>query len=256
VFNSEGQRWGLPPYRWDAMAAGGFAWLRDRARRAAALFDAFRIDHVVGFYRQWIVPPGAFVPADETEQLALGARLLGVLRAGAGVTEVIGEDLGVVPPFVRASLARLDVPGYRVLRWEDDRGVFRDPGAYPVRSVATTGTHDTSSLATWWEDELAEDGRRALARVPAFAPLASASAEFTPTVHAALLDGIYAAASELVVCPLPDAYGGRERINVPATVGPANWGYRMPWTVEELASGAAEPLAVRLRALAERSGRA
>jgi len=155
----------------------------------------------------------------------------------------------------RVYLARLGIPGYRVLRWEDDAGVFRDPAAYPVHSVATTGTHDTSSLAAWWEDELRDDARRALARVSAFAPLAGASATFTPAVHAGLLDGLYAAASDLVVLPLPDAYGGRERINVPATVGPANWGYRMPWAVEELAGGAAEALADRLRALAERHER-
>jgi len=255
VFNREGQRWGLPPCRWDTMAGNDFAWLRDRARRAAELFDAFRIDHVVGFYRQYVLPPGGFVPADEAEQLRLGEHLLGVLRAGAGATDVIGEDLGVVPPFVRASLARLEIPGYRVLRWEDDGGVFRDPAAYPARSVATTGTHDTSTLAAWWEDELDDAGRRALTRVPVFASLATAAA-FTPAVHAALLDGLYGAASELVVLPLPDAYGGRERINVPATVGPTNWAYRMPWTVDELARGAAEDVRARLHALAERHGRA
>ncbi|HLY36589.1 MAG TPA: 4-alpha-glucanotransferase, partial [Candidatus Binatia bacterium] len=256
AFNADGQRWGLPPCRWEAMAAAGdLAWLRARARRAAELFDAFRIDHVVGFYRQYVLPPGRFVPADETEQIGLGERLLRVLRESAGPTKVIGEDLGVVPPFVRASLARLAIPGYRVLRWEDDAGIFRDPTAYPARSVATSGTHDTSTLAAWWEDELDDAGRRALARVPAFAPLAGASAKFTPPVHAALLDGLYAAASDLVVLPFPDVYGGRERINVPATVGRTNWAYRLPWTVEELGAGAADELRTKLRTLAERHGR-
>ena len=118
-----------------------------------------------------------------------------------------------------------------------------------------SATRHTSTLAAWWEDELDDTGRRALARVPAFAPLATASAAFTPGVHAALLDGLYGAASELVVLPLPDAYGGRERINVPATVGPTNWAYRMPWTIDELASGAAEDVRARLHALAERHGR-
>src|SRR2546426_4956857 len=42
---------------WDVMAEGGFAWLRARARRAAALFDAFRLDHVVGLYRQYVIRP-------------------------------------------------------------------------------------------------------------------------------------------------------------------------------------------------------
>src|SRR5262249_62054078 len=86
---------------------------------------------------------GPFVPGAEADQLGLGGRLLGVLRAAAGATEVIGEDLGVVPPFVRKSLARLDVPGYRVLRWEEDAGVFRDPAAYPALSGAPPGKPDT-----------------------------------------------------------------------------------------------------------------
>ena len=257
AFNAEGQRWGLPPCRWEAMAAAGnLAWLGARAGRAAELFDAFRIDHVVGFYRQYVLPPGRFVPGNEAEQVAQGERLLRMLRESAGTTDVIGEDLGVVPPFVRASLARLGIPGYRVLRWEDDGGVFRDPTTYPVRSIATTGTHDTSTLAAWWEDELDEAGHGALARVPVFAPLADASAKFTPVVHEALLDGLYAAGSDLVVLPLPDAYGGRERINVPATVGRTNWAYRLPWTVEELGTGAADELRTKLRMLAERHGRA
>jgi 4-alpha-glucanotransferase len=258
AFNAEGQDWGLPVCRWDVMAASGFAWLRARAARAAELFDAFRIDHVLGFYRMYVVGPGTsrrFVPPTEAEQVEQGERLLAVLRAAAAPATVIGEDLGAVPRYVRRSLAALDVPGYRVLRWEDDAGVFRDPRSWPVPSVATSGTHDTSSLVTWWEDELGDSGRRALAAVPLFAPLRGAGPAWTPAVHATLLDGLYAAASALAVLPFPDAAGERARINVPATVGAANWGYRLPWTVEELAAGGDEALAGRLAALARRHGR-
>jgi 4-alpha-glucanotransferase len=259
AFNTNGQEWGLPVCRWDVMADGDFAWLRARARRAAALFDAFRLDHVVGLYRQWVIARDGsrgFVPADEAEQLALGERLLALLRAAAGTTTVIGEDLGVVPPFVRRSLARLRIPGYRVLRWEDDDGVFRDPAGYPRCSVATTGTHDTSALASWWEDELEAAQRGALAEVASFGPLCNAGPEFTADVHETLLDGIYGAGSDLVVIPFPDAYGGRERINVPATTGPQNWNYRLPWSLPELAGADGDALAARLRALATRHDRA
>ncbi|HYY05315.1 MAG TPA: 4-alpha-glucanotransferase [Candidatus Limnocylindria bacterium] len=254
----DGQDWGLPVYRWEVMARNDHAWLRARVARAAALFAGFRLDHVVGFYRQWVIPsagPGRFVPADEAEQLPLGERLLGVVRAAAGPAEVTGEDLGVVPDFVRRSLATLGIPGYRVLRWESDGGAFRDPAAFPPLSVATSGTHDTSALAAWWEEELGADGRRALAAVPSFGRLAGAGARFTPAVHEALLDGLYAAASALVVLPFADAYGGRERINLPGTVGPPNWGYRVPWNVEDLCGSAGAALRDRLRALAVRHGR-
>jgi len=258
AFNAEGQDWGLPAHRWDAMAQNDFAWLRARARRAAALFDAFRLDHVVGFYRQYVIAPGGprgFVPADESEQRSLGERLLMLVRDDVGRTEVIAEDLGVVPPFVRRSLTELGIAGYRVLRWEERGGVFRDPAAYPALSVATTGTHDTSSLAAWWEEELGADGRRALAAVPSFAALRDEGASFTPAVHAVLLDGLHAAGSDLIVLPFPDAYGGRERINVPSTVGPSNWAYRMPWSIAELQGAAGDELRDRLRGLAERHGR-
>jgi 4-alpha-glucanotransferase len=82
-----------------------------------------------------------------------------------------------------------------------------------------------------------------------------APAGYTPDVHAALLDGLYAAGSALVVIPLADAYGGRERINVPATVGPANWSYRVPRALARLDEPEGAALAARLRALAERHGR-
>lgn len=258
AFNADGQDWGLPPYRWEDMAQNHYAWLCARAGETAALFDAFRLDHVVGYYRQYVIGPdgkGTFQPPAEGAQIGLGERLLAKVIAAAGTTQAIGEDLGVVPPFVRRSLTALGIPGYRVLRWEADGDAFRDPAQYPALSVATSGTHDTSALAVWWAEELTDAQRAALAGVPAFAALRDAGPEFTPAVHAALLDGLYAAGSRLVVIPLPDAYGGRERINVPATVTDDNWSYRMPWAVEDLASEAAEDLRARLRALAERHGR-
>jgi 4-alpha-glucanotransferase len=241
------------------MAEGRFAWLRGRAARAATLFDAFRIDHVVGFYRMYVFPddgtkPG-FVPRLEARQLARGKRLLRVVLEAADGAALIGEDLGVVPPFVRRSLTRLGIPGYRVLRWEKDGSTFRDPVGYPALSVATSGTHDTSSLATWWSEELDEVERRSLAQVPVFARLRTASTEFTPAVHAALLDGLYASGSALVVIPMQDAYGGAERVNVPATVGASNWDYRLPWTIDELRASGGIALRDRLRTLAERHGR-
>ncbi len=120
AFSESGQNWGLPVYRWDVMEKDGFAWLRQRARRSAALYDGYRVDHLVGFYRTYVFPRDGsasfFVPETEAEQLALGEELLGVFAEPGA--RIIAEDLGTVPDFVRASLARLQIPGYKVLRWE------------------------------------------------------------------------------------------------------------------------------------------
>src|SRR5882757_7393775 len=110
---------------------------------------------------------GFFSPADEPAQRVLGETILDLFR-GAGA-EIIAEDLGTVPDFVRASLARLGVPGFRVRRWErkwhDEGQPFRDPSDYPPISVAASGTHDTEPLATWW-DTASESERRQLSAVP------------------------------------------------------------------------------------------
>ena len=240
------------------MRAGNLAWWRERCRRASELYAGVRLDHVLGYYRLYERPfDGApfFQPAAEESQRARGEMLLTAAREAAGSLQLIGEDLGSVPDFVRQSLQRLRMPGFRVLRWEQESGVFRDPRSYPELSVATSGTHDTSSLAAWWEEELTPEMRHALATVPAFGALRDASDGLTDAVHVTLLDGLYRASSALVVLPFIDAYAGRERINVPSTVSAANWTYRLPWTVGELRGEAGAALGRRLRDLAARSAR-
>ena len=58
-FSADGQNWGFPTYNWDAMAADGYAWWKRRLRKMAQYFDAFRIDHILGFFRIWEIPAGA-----------------------------------------------------------------------------------------------------------------------------------------------------------------------------------------------------
>lgn len=55
-FDPNGQNWGFPTYDWEAMAADGYAWWRRRLTHMAQYFSAYRIDHVLGFFRIWEVP--------------------------------------------------------------------------------------------------------------------------------------------------------------------------------------------------------
>lgn len=262
AFSETGQDWGLPVYRWDAMRHDDFAWLRARARRAAEMFDAFRVDHLVGFYRTYTRPldgsPPYFVPADEDDQRQLGETVLDVFRSAGA--EIIAEDLGTVPDFVRASLDRLGVPGYRVLRWERDWHApgqpFRDPRGYPAVSLATTGTHDTDMLAAWW-DTAPFDEREALLALPSLASRGlSPESAFDLGLLDALLDLLMHSGSNLVILPLQDVFGWRDRVNVPASVGDHNWTWVPPIRVDQLSGhddGRAR--ATLLRGLVEAAGR-
>ena len=254
AFSETGQDWNFPAYRWDVVATGGYGWLRDRARRNAALFDGYRVDHVVGFYRTYFRPHDGsgprFSPADQPSQVLLGERVLQVLREPG--SEIIAEDLGVVPPFVRASLERLAISGYKVFRWErlwDLEGQpFLDPVDYPARSIATSGTHDTEPMAIWWAAALADE-REAVLAIPSLQTrlgprdrrLALETPDLLAAVRDILIEVLYAAGSDLLILPIQDVFGWRDRINQPATVNTSNWTWRLPWPVDRLSE---EPEAV------------
>ena len=58
-FSVNGQNWGFPTYNWDAMLKDGCQWWIRRFQNMAQYFDAYRIDHVLGFFRIWEIPVNA-----------------------------------------------------------------------------------------------------------------------------------------------------------------------------------------------------
>jgi 4-alpha-glucanotransferase len=269
AFSATGQDWGLPAYRWDVLAERDFDWLRLRARRNADLFDGYRVDHLVGFYRMYVRPlgggEGVFMPPAQAQQTALGERILRIF--GDAGSEIIAEDLGIIPDFVRESLVRLGIPGYRVFRWErhwHEKGQpYRDPAEYPPASVATSGTHDTEPLVIWWEQADSEE-RRAALEIPSIRHLMNAEdraravvePSLTAPLRTILLEALCASRSKLLILPIQDVYGWRARINQPATVGDQNWTWRLPWPSDRLlAQPEAIDVAQHLRGCAERHGR-
>lgn len=269
AFSATGQDWGLPVYRWDVCAANDFEWLRQRARRNSALFDGYRIDHLVGFYRTYFRPHDGgdprFTPAEQAEQIRLGEQVLAVFRSAGA--EITAEDLGVVPDFVRESLARLDIPGYKVFRWErewDREGQpFRDPRGYAARSVATSGTHDTEPMATWWEMAPPVEREGVLAIPPIAERLAgedgralAGAAHMPSAVRDAILGALNASGSDVLIVPMQDAFGWRDRVNQPATVNNGNWTWKLPWPSDRLTDEfEAMSVAARLKEWATRNGR-
>ncbi|MCQ2139373.1 MAG: 4-alpha-glucanotransferase [Bacteroidales bacterium] len=56
AFSEDGQNWGFPTYNWEEMAKDDYAWWKARLAKMAEYFDAFRIDHILGFFRIWEIP--------------------------------------------------------------------------------------------------------------------------------------------------------------------------------------------------------
>ena len=163
---AKGQRWGMPPYDWERLAADGYAYWKEKIGTAGNFYDLFRIDHFVGLFRIWTVPQterlenlgltGRFDPSDEGVWEERGRKIVSMML-GASKMLPCAEDLGTVPECSYRVLRESGLPGMEVQRWARDWGNtydFSPPGAYRKNSIATLATHDMSGLRGWLEYEI------------------------------------------------------------------------------------------------------
>jgi 4-alpha-glucanotransferase len=80
-FAVKGQNWGFPTYNWKKMEEDHFEWWKQRFHQMSSYFDAFRIDHILGFFRIWSIPTdavegilGRFIPALPVDVNEFGER--------------------------------------------------------------------------------------------------------------------------------------------------------------------------------------
>jgi (1->4)-alpha-D-glucan 1-alpha-D-glucosylmutase len=227
-FNPRGQDWGLPPPRPERMRSSGYDLFRRMLATNMRHAGAVRIDHVMQLARLYWVPAG-FPATDGAYVRYPLEELLAVLAAESRRHQclVIGEDLGTVPPEIRAAMARTGIPGMRVLRFERAAGgAFRSPRDYPPEALAVLGTHDMPTLAGWLGDPAYAEDRDALARALGAPPDAE-------NLHAWLA----AAPCRLMLLQPEDALGVAEPWNVPGTtVEHPNWRRKLPVAIEDFAA--------------------
>jgi 4-alpha-glucanotransferase len=242
AFSAVGQRWGLPMPDWERMRAEGFPLIRTRVRHARELFDLLRIDHVVGLFRTFAFgpdpnAPGEFDPPAEADERAQGEEIIDIAMQEAADMAIFAEDLGVVPKFVRKSLTKLGVPGYRVMRWEREWDAptqpFIKPESYPELSVATTGTHDTDTMAEWWREAGADERRQFVESLGLEPAINLESNALDDRAVEAIIGSLYAAPSRISIAPVQDLFGWDARVNTPGTVNDANWKWRLPFALED-----------------------
>jgi 4-alpha-glucanotransferase len=270
-----GQNWGIPLYRWKKMEREGFPWWRRRVGRLVDLFHVFRIDHVLGFYRiygfpwqpeengdylelseeeaaertggplpKWVPRPDD-TPAHCRANRREGEVRLKMVQEAAGGAEVIGEDLGCVPDYVRPHLYSLGICGFRIPHWDfDEEGKVIPGDEIPETSFATYATHDHDPIPAMWadfvrrasadnDDEQERAGvREGLQRLADFAGIEDLGA-FDGDKLWKLIDALMACRSRYAAIMVTDLFGLTDRINSPGTVGGHNWSLMLPWTAEE-----------------------
>jgi 4-alpha-glucanotransferase len=130
AFGIKGQNWSFPTYDWARMQADGYAWWKHRFAQMAEYFDAFRIDHILGFFRIWSIPIdavegilGHFVPAlpihiNEFAQRGIAfdyARFIKPFITDAVLAHIFGKtDV----PVIKQTFLRLQSDGHYELKPE------------------------------------------------------------------------------------------------------------------------------------------
>lgn len=283
-----GQNWGIPLYDWKAMAADGFTWWRTRLRHLTEVFGMFRIDHILGFYRIYGFPwhprrnheflgidhdkaaemtggllPRWFDHPDHTDEQKAANRADGDFRLraildAAGDAEIIAEDLGWVPEYVRPHLEELGIAGYRIPHWdsyEDGSPIMGN--VFPENSFTSYSTHDHDSLCATWETcrltienhrthpteqshWAAQSATHALRLLAGFSdipiPKDNHWPRYSESIHWCLIKSLLEANSRYAVLMVTDLFALRDRINTPGTSGTGNWQLRLdldPETMEK-----------------------
>ena len=242
-FSKTGQRWGNPIYRWETMSSDDFGWWTARIAFNLETLDTVRLDHFIGFSRNWEIPAGEDTAENGRWVDVPGADLLSTLKRRLGDISLIAEDLGSMTPEVEALRDAFGLPGMRILQYgfggdADNRDL---PHNYISNTVAYTGTHDNNTTAGWYR--AAPKNVRAHCR--------KYLGSNGRAMHWDMIDVLLASVADTAIIPMQDVLGlgSEHRMNTPATTR-GNWSWR-------LEDGAfTSEIAARLRERVELFGRA
>lgn len=225
IFNSEGQLWNHPLYRWREMRRDRYRWWIDRFRELQRSFDIVRVDHFRGFESYWAVPGGARNAKGGSWRKAPGEELFAAVQKDLGHLPLFVEDLGIITPEVHALRERFSLMGTRVLQFAfsgDTAGTTRSrhhPINIPHHSVTYTATHDNAPVSEWYAGLPAANKAKVRGLLNDCAP-SQVAGQF---VRLAM-----SLPARICIVPLQDILGvGRgHRMNSPGTVSWDNWSWR------------------------------
>jgi 4-alpha-glucanotransferase len=244
-FSPTGQLWGNPHYRWDVMAATGYAWWIEHFRTTLTLVDIVRVDHFRGFEACWEVPASEDTAINGRWVKGPDADLFVAVEQALGKLPIIAEDLGVITPEVVALREGFGFPGMKILQFaftSDPKAMVPAflPHNFERNCVVYTGTHDNNTTLGWFND--ATPGEREAAQ--------KYIGVYGLNIPWAFIRLAFASVADMAIIPLQDVLGlGAEaRMNHPSKVG--GW-----WSWRVSPGMLTDAIADRLRELATVYGR-
>lgn len=229
-FSREGQRWGNPQYNWQAMQENNFSWFVNRVKHLSKMVDIIRIDHFRGLASYWEIDAKEKTAINGRWQIGPREKFFNAMRDALGEVHFIAEDLGVMTKDVIELRERENLPGMHVLEFAlSDNGTPRIGFVCHENSVVYTGTHDNNTLKGWFEHDLNEWQKPAIASYLKLPPTQS-----TDDVVYRMIEFAYASRANLAIIPLVDILALDEdaRLNRPGQTE-NNWSFRLEKSLSE-----------------------
>lgn len=220
AFSEDGQLWGNPLYRWNAMAKDRYAWWIRRLQAAGKLYDVVRLDHFRGFEAYWSVPYGEETAKNGQWIKGPDMDFIREVKTQLPELDMIAEDLGFLTQEVLDMRDASGFPGMKVLEFAFDSRKPSEylPHTYTCNSVCYIGTHDNMPLGQW----LASAGPETVAYAAEYMHL-------TPDegYHWGVIRTAMSTVSDTCIIQMQDYLnlGAEARMNFPGTMG-NNWTWR------------------------------
>ena len=244
AFSEDGQLWGNPLYRWDAMAKDGYRWWLRRLGAAGKRYDVIRLDHFRGFEAYWSIPYGDATAKNGKWVKGPAMDFVDAVQQALPELFFIAEDLGYLTPEVLQLRDDSGWPGMKVLEFAFDS---REPSlylphTYIQNTVCYTGTHDNMTLRQWLESA----PRETVEYAAEYMALNAQESDVWGVIRTAM-----GSVSDLCMVQLQDLLelGGEARMNFPGTADGTNW----TWRAE--AGSYDDALAEKLRNMTQLYGR-
>lgn len=221
AFSEDGQLWGNPLFRWDAMKKDDFTWWTRRMEKMTKLFDVVRIDHFRGFDSYYAIPFGDKTARNGEWREGPGIELFRTMEKKLGKMNVIAEDLGFLTDSVRQMLKDSGYPGMKLIQFAFDTREDGDylPHNYTRNCVVYAGTHDNDTIIGWMNTA----PKNCVAYAKEYLKL-----DMAEGYHWGVMRGVWSSVGDMAVVTMQDILGiGSEgRMNIPSTLG-CNWKWRM-----------------------------
>ncbi len=238
----DGQTWGFPPIVPEKSRAEGHRYFRECLAHVMRHAGLLRIDHVMGMHRQFWIPSG-FEKRDGVYVRFPAEELHAVLslESHRHRSELVGENLGIVPETVNRALHRHRWREIYVLQFRLTGNSEKPVDPVPANAVASFNTHDTPTFAGFrlcrdLDDrvdsgfldrdearELARAREAAIAAVDSRLGLPGGAAEISRECLARWLTLLLESDADLVAVNLEDLWLEEEPQNVPGSLGRPNW---------------------------------